>query len=200
MLGFCHLLEAELGHFLLHQTGYLGITQIADAALMGMMHFLGMMELACFILQPYLLVGISERHTLQNQFVNSLNGKDGLITRVIQDMGVYTQTTYNIGSHSQTILEFVESWEENFLQYLIVTEIPTWQVVADKYHLLRKSLQLVALGTCKLKHIRIFLMRHDAGACGALIRQFHKTKVLTVKHAGVESQFGDGAGDACQNE
>ena len=41
-------------------------------------------------------------------------------------------------------------------------------------------------------------MRHDAGACGAVIGQLDEPEVLAVVHAGVKSQTAYGGGNRCQ--
>ena len=43
-------------------------------------------------------------------------------------------------------------------------------------------------------------MRHDAGACRELIRQFDKAEVLAVEHASVECQFGKCGSDSSHGE
>ena len=137
MLGFCYFREAKFIQFVLHQITDFCIAESANASFVGVMHLLTVLELALLKFYSHLLVGIPERYSLQDQFVDSLNCKDGLVARVIKDVGVHTKATDDIGSHLQTVFHLFERWEEYFLQYLIVTEIAAWQVVADKYDLLR---------------------------------------------------------------
>ena len=46
----------------------------------------------------------------------------------------------------------------------------------------------------------ILLVRHDAGAGSAIVRQLHKTEVLTVEHTCVKSQFRYGSGHTGKGE
>ena len=103
---------------------------------MGVVYLLRMMKLACFELQSHWFIGITEGYALQHQFVNSLNCKDWLVARVVENMCIYRLTTDDVGSHLQAVFQLLESREEYFLQYLIVAEIATWQIIADKHNLL----------------------------------------------------------------
>ena len=106
----------------------------------------------------------------------------------------------NIGRHTQTVLQFLESRQEYFLDNLQITEIAAWQVIHDQNYLLRQSLNLVTFCPCQFEYIRILLVWHNAGSCCTVIRQLHETKILGIKETGIKSQFGYRSGNTCQSK
>ena len=91
--------------------------------------------------------------------------------------------------HAQAVLQLVESWQEHLLDDLKVAEIARWQIVHYEHDLLWHSLNLVALGTCELKHIRILLVRHDARTSGECVVELDEAEVLARIHASVEGKL-----------
>ena len=80
------------------------------------------------------------------------------------------------------------------------TTVSYTHLVGYHHNLLGKGLQFVALGTRQFKDVRVLLVRHDAGAGSAIVRQLHKTEVLTGEHTCVKSQFRYGSGHTGKGE
>ena len=185
---------------LLEDGGYLLRAQIADAALVRVVDFLFGNELPGLDVEPDLLVGIAERHALAGQAVHLLYGEHQVVARVVEDVLVHLEPCDDVGGHLQALSQLLESGEEDFLDDLQVAEIAARQVVHNERNLLRQSLKLVALGASQLEDIRVLLVRHDAGAGCALLRQLDETEVLAVEEAGIEGELADGSCYSCKSE
>ena len=109
-------------------------------------------------------------------------------------MPVYLHLVDDICSHVYAVVEFVESRHKDLFHYLHVAEVTHGQVVGNHHNLLWQSLQFVAFGPDELKHVRVFLVRHDGTACGAFLRQFNEAEVLTIKQACIKSHLRQGGG------
>ena len=108
-------------------------------------------------------------------------------------MLVHLYALDDVGSHGETVLQFGKGRQEHLLDNLKVAEIACRQIVHYELNLCWQTLQLVGLGAYQLKYVGVFLVWHDRGTGGAFLWQFHKGKVLTVEHAGVECQLSHGA-------
>ena len=167
---------------------------------MRVVHFLAMREVAGFNVEPYLLVSVAERHALACQAVNFFYTEDKQVFIVVKDMLVHLDFIHDIGGHLQTVFQFLEGRQEDFLDDLQVAKIARRQVVGNHHDLLGQRLELVALGTRQFKDIGILLVRHDAGTGSAVVGKLDKAEVLAVEHAGIESQLGNSTGNAGQRK
>ncbi len=57
-------------------------------------------------------------------------------------------------------------------------EVAAQRIAGDEADGVRHALELVAVCPHQLEHIRILLVRHDAGACGQRVRQVDEAEVL----------------------
>lgn len=185
----------ESGDHIIHQGSDAVVTQVADASFVGVVHFFVVCELSGFDIQSHFLVGITERHAFSCQTVDFFHAEHVEILVIVQDVFVDLDLVHDVGCHVQAVFQFLKCRKEHFLDDLQVAEITGRQVVHNHHDLLRKSLDLVAFGAGQLEYVRVFFMRHDAGAGGTFVREFDKSEVLTAEHAGVESHFGEGACD-----
>src|SRR5574344_535516 len=119
-----------------HQVMYFCRAKIADTAFMGVMDMMVGMECACLNLHSHLLVSITERCAAGSQTVNFLHGEHRVVHRIVQNMFVHLYFVDDIGSHLQTVLEFIECRKKYLLDYLKVTEVSYRQIVHDEHHLL----------------------------------------------------------------
>ena len=154
-----------------------------------MCHALGRGELACFDVESHFLVCIAERHTISCQTVDLFDREHQVVTRIVEDVLVDRDMFEHESHHAQAVLQLVEGWQEHLLDDLKVAEIARWQIVHYEHDLLWHSLNLVALGTCELKHIRILLVRHDARARGKCVVELDEAEVLARIHASVEGKL-----------
>ena len=185
---------------LLHQGCYLLRAKVADAALMGVVHFLPGDELASLDVKSDLLVGIAERHPFACQTVHFFYGEHEVVARVIENVFVHFESRDDVGCHLQAFSQFLESRQEDLLDDLQVAEVAAGQIVHDEGDLLRQSLQLVALGARELKDVGVLLVRHNAGTCGAFFRKLDEAEVLAVEEAGVEGKLAHSSRYACKCE
>ena len=146
---------------LLHEGLYLVVAEIADAALMGVMDIFVSLERACLDVESYFLVGIAERHAVGGETVHFLYGEHRVVHRIVEDMFVHLYLINNVSGHLQTVLQFAEGREENFLDDLQVAEVAAGQVVHDEGHLLGQRLEFVALRTDEFEHVGVLLVGHD---------------------------------------
>ena len=165
-----HTLEMEIGENGIEELLNLCVHQIADTALMSVMDILVGQEIARFDVEPHLLVGITEGHTIGGKAVDLLYGEHRIVHRIVEDMLVYLYLVDDICSHLQAVFEFVERWQEHFLDNLKVAEVTYRQIVHYQCHLLRQRLEFVALGSDEFENLRILLVRHDRRTSGALLR------------------------------
>ena len=190
----------EIFPCLLEDGGYLLRAQIADAALVRVVDFLFGNEFPGLNVETDLLVRIAEWHPLAGQAVHLLYGEHQVVARVVEDVLVHLEPCDDVGGHLQALSQLLESGQEDLLDDLQVAEVTARQVVHNERNLLRQSLKLVALGASQLEDIRVLLVRHDAGAGCALLRQLDETEVLAVEEAGIEGKLADGACYARQGE
>ena len=114
-----------------------------------------------FDVESHLLVGIAEGHAIGGKAVHFLYGEHWVVHRVVEDMFVHLYLINNIGCHLQTVLQFAEGREEDFLDDLQVAEVAAGQVVHDEGHLLGQRLEFVALRTDEFEHVGVLLVGHD---------------------------------------
>ena len=167
---------------------------------MCVMHLLAVWEVSGFNVQSHFLISIPERHTFTCQAVHFFHTENKQVFVIVEDMFVHLYFIHDIGSHLQTVFQFLESRQKDFLNNLQIPEIAGRQIIGNHHNLLWQWLQFIALGTRQFKDIRVLLMGHNAGTCRAIIRQLHETEVLTVEHTSIKSQFGDSSGNTRQSK
>ena len=154
---------------------------------MSMVYFFCMREFSSFNIQANLLICITKRHTFTCQTIHFFHAKNKEVFIIVKDMLVDLYFIHDVSCHLQTVFQFLKSRQENFFYNLQITEIAGRQIIRNHHDLLGKRLQFIAFSTCQFKDIGILLMRHNAGPRGTVIRQFHETKVLAIKHASIKS-------------
>ena len=125
---------------LLHEGLYLVVAEIADAALVGMVDISVSLKRASLNIKSYLLIGIAEGHAVGGEAVHFLYGEHRVVHRIVEDMFVHLYLINNVSGHLQTVLQFAEGREENFLDDLQVAEVAYGQVVHDEGDLLGQRL------------------------------------------------------------
>lgn len=135
-LGLIHAFEPETCDNRLHHGLDLRVAKIAYTALVGVIDCLVGLELSGLNLQSNLLVSISEGDACHYAAVYLFNAKHQRISLVVEDMLVHLQLSQHMGGHTQAIFQLVESGEEQFLDYLQISKIARWEVVADERDLL----------------------------------------------------------------
>ena len=145
-------------HFLLYLCG----TQIPDASLMGVVKFTAELEFALIHLNANALVGIPERHTIQNSSVYLLYSKQIHIFRIIQNILIYRDVLKHIFCHEQAFVHLLKSREKHILKELVVPVVSMGHVCGHQAYLIREALYSVAQPSEDFPYIRILFMRHYA--------------------------------------
>lgn len=107
-LGLLHRGEVEALDDLIHQLGDAVVAQVADAALVGVVHFLAGGEAAGLDVETHLLVSIAERHALARQAVDFLHAEDERVAVVVEDVVVHLDFVHDVGGHLQAVLQLLE--------------------------------------------------------------------------------------------
>lgn len=136
----------EFGEGMLHESLYLVVAEIADAALVSVVDILVWLEFSSLDFQSHFLVSVAEWHSVGGKLVYFLYREHWVVTRIVEDMLVHFHLIDDVGCHLEAVFQLVESWQEHFLDNLEVAEVAHWQIVHDEHNLLRETLQLVALG------------------------------------------------------
>ena len=160
--GFVYLLEMELADDFVHELGYLVGAEVADTAFVGVAYVFVGGEVAGFDVEAYLLVGVAEGGALGYEAVDVLDGEHEVVAWVVEYVCVDLHLAYDVGAHLQAVAEFMKCGEEDFLDYLQVTEVSAGQIVHDEHYLLGEGLELVALGSGELEDVGVLLVGHDA--------------------------------------
>ena len=142
-----------------------------------------------------LAVGIPERYAGLYQVVDLLHAERQLVLRVAHHIGDYLHPPDGIFNNVEAVVQFLEDREEDLLQDLHVAEVAAREIAGDEADGVRHALELVAVCPHQLEHIRILLVRHDAGACGQRVRQVDEAEVLAGEQAAVHREPPDGLGD-----
>ena len=192
--GLQGALKVELLQDVVHVGLDFFVTQMADASLVAVMDVLVGMEVPSLNFQANLLVGIAKRCAGEHALVYFFHAEHQVIPVVVQNVLIYLHLAHDVGCHVQTIVQFSEGRQEDFLYDLQVAEVAAGQIVHQEQNLLGHGLNLVTLGANQLKHVWVLLVRHDAASGGTLGRQLHEAEVLRVVQAGVVGHFGQCAG------
>ena len=130
-----------------------------------------------------LAVGIPERHTLIDKTVHFLHGEGQAVTSVLHYMRLDFHILHSVAGYVEAVVHFPEHGQELLLKQLTVTEITGWKIRHHKTQAVLHSANAVAMRTDQLEHVRILLVRHDAGPCGHLVREMDECEIL----AGIEA-------------
>ena len=106
--GLLHRGEVEALDDLIHQLGDAVVAQIADAALVSVVHLLMRRKTSGFDVEPHLLVGVAEGHALARQAVDFLHAEDERVAVVVEDVVVHLDFVHDVGGHLQAVLQFLE--------------------------------------------------------------------------------------------
>ena len=132
---------------------------------------------------------------MRDKVIDLLDTECELVLRIRHDIGLDFHSLDCVFHDVKAIVQLIKHREEYFLENLHITEIPGREIPYDETDVVRQTRYLVAAGPDQLEHIRILLVRHDAGTCCQGIRQLDKTEILAGIHASVESQSPNGLSD-----
>ena len=138
-------------------------------------------ELPFLYLHAHLAVRVTERDALSHAAVDFLDTEGELVARVGHQVLGHSHILYGELGYIQTVVHLLEHRNEHFLDQLHVPEIARREVRAYQADGAGDAVDAVAVRTDEFEHIRILLVRHDAGACGEGVREFHEGEILAVE-------------------
>ena len=157
---------------------YAVVAEVADGTLVSVVNVFVGSEVTCFNVESHLLIRIAERHTFSRESVDLFDREHWVVYRIVEDVLLHLHLVDYISSHLQAVFEFIEGRQESFLDDLEVAEVSHREVVHDHGDGHRQSLQFVALSSGQFEDIWVLLVRHDAGAGGAVGWEFDEAEVL----------------------
>lgn len=137
-------------------------------------------------------VGIPERHSLKGPSVYLLDGEEVVVDSRFQDVRADLNVLKHIPGHLQTIVHQFEGWEKDVLEQLEITVVAVREIAAEQVDFVLRPENPVAVPPDYFPDIRIFLVRHYAGAGRQFVRKFYESEIRTHVEAAVRSQLVEG--------